>query len=94
MCDARLQALQSQGKLGPDLLQQATHSLDVLKASIQTQLSAVLPGTSSSAEDLSQFPLTSTITNLQHQRELCLSLQQPVKLQALTRRFFVQTLLE
>lgn len=71
ICVDQLQDLQSQGRLGPALFQQATHSLEVLKASIETQLSSVLPGISAPAVDLSQF--TTTLTNFQHQRELCLS---------------------
>ena len=74
--DDRLHAMQSQGGMRPDLLQQATNSLEVLKASIQTQLSHVLPGASSPpAVDLSQFQsfLFTTLTNVQNQRELLLS---------------------
>lgn len=61
-------------------LQQATHSLEMLKASIETQLSAALPGTSSSAVDLSQFQ--TSLTSLQHQRELRLILSRTSRLAA------------
>lgn len=65
----QLQALQSQGKTGTDLLQLATNTLEVLKES----LSHVLPGTAFPAVgDFSQFQTSfgTTLTQLQSQGEL------------------------